>query len=432
MRTFLFTVCLAALATAHGGAQAQAPSNAVALPAANPATQGFSGQRLQRLHQFTEALTKGGGYLGAVTLVARNGRVVDVHAYGWRDLAKTSPMAVDSIFRMYSMTKTVATVAALQLMEEGQLSLDDPVSKFLPEFGQIQVMAGGTADAPQLRAPKRPVTVRHLLTHTAGFATGSAQGNDEAVKRFNRFDLHQSASLEDYAAYVARQPLARDPGERFVYDGVGLEVLARLLEVASGQPFDLLLQKRVLQPLGMADTAFSVLPAKRGRIVDMVTTNAQGQLVLADTRDARQPGEQLNPYPSAAGGLYSTGQDYLRFCQMLLNGGTLDGASILGRKTVALMMQNHLAGVDLPSGQLRDGYGFGLGGYMALDVARYGGLGSVGQFGWSGAGSTYYTVDPQEKLIALLLMQHLPQGLPQDPPKVSLKFYNLVYQALVP
>jgi CubicO group peptidase (beta-lactamase class C family) len=420
---------LVALLLGHTTAQAQRVGGGLLM--ASPDEQGFSPARLQRLDRFAQALTQADGYLGAVTLVARDGRVVAVHAHGWRDLAKTSPMAVDSIFRIYSMTKTIATVVALQLMEEGKLALDDPVGKYLPEFGHLQVMAGGSADAPQLRAPKRPVTIRHLLTHTAGFATGGAQGNDEAVRLFNRFDLHQSASLKDYAAYVARQPLARDPGERFVYDGVGLEVLARLMEVVSGQPLDVVLQQRVLQPLRMKDTSFSVPPEKRQRIADMVTTNARGQLVLASTPDALHPGDMLNPYPSAAGGLYSTAQDYLRFCQMLLNGGTLDGQTILGRKTVALMMQNQLAQVELPPGQLRDGDGFGLGGYVVLDVARHGGLGSVGQFGWSGAGATYYTVDPQEHLVALLLMQHLPQGLPRDPPKVSLKFYNLVYQALV-
>jgi CubicO group peptidase (beta-lactamase class C family) len=402
---------------------------AQALPTATPAAQGFSAERLQRLHAFAWQLTSQDGYLGAVTLVARHGRIVDWKAYGYRDLAHTSPMGRDSIFRMYSMTKTVATVAALMLMEEGRFALDDPVAKYLPEFAELKVFAGGTADAPQVRAPKRTLTIKHLMTHTAGFATGGPKEDEEAAKLFNRFDLHQSASLKDYAAYVARQPLARDPGTRFNYDGVNTEVMARVIEVIAGMPLDVFLQRRILTPLRMVDTAFSVPAAKRARVVDMVSTDADGKLQLA--ANAREPGVALNPYPSAAGGLYSTAQDYLRFAQMLANGGTLDGVTLLGRKTVDLMMQDQLGDAELPAGALRAGQRFGLGGYVVQDVARYGGLGSVGQFGWSGSGSTYYTIDRQEGLVAMLLLQHLPQGLPKDPPKASLRFYNLVYQALV-
>ena len=163
----------------------------------------------------------------------------------------------------------------------------------------------------------------------------------------------------------------------------------------------------------------------------MVTTTADGRLAIAATHDASHPGESLNPYPSGAGGLYSTAGDYLRFCQMLLNGGTLDSVSILGRKTVEMMMMNQLTHLNPPVNGFSMAEGFGLGGYVVLDVARRGRLGSVGQFGWSGAGSTYFTIDRQEKLIAILLMQHLPQELPKDPPKISGRFYDLVYQSLV-
>ena len=377
-----------------------------------------------------QATIESGDYLGAVTLISRNGRIVDWRTYGHRDLAKKMPMTQDSIFRIYSMTKTVTSVAVLMLMEEGKIGLEDPVGNFIPEFTNIKVFSGGTADAPQMRSVKRPITIRHLLTHTGGFATHGAKG-DEAVKLFNRFDLQQSPTLKGYTDYVAHQPLITDPGERFAYDGVSLVVLSRLVEVVSGMTFDAFLQQRILSPLGMNDTGFSVPQAKRGRVVDMVTTTVDGRLAIAATHDASHPGESLNPYPSGAGGLYSTAADYLRFCQMLLNGGTLDGVSILGRKTVELMMMNHLSQLDPPVNEFSMAEGFGLGGYVVLDVARRGRLGSVGQFGWSGAGSTYFTIDRQEKLIAILLMQHLPQGLPKDPPKISVRFYDLVYQSLV-
>jgi len=400
------------------------------LPLSPPSKEGFSVARLERVGAVVQPLVAAGEYLGAVTLISRNGKIVDWRTYGHRDLAKKVPMTRDSIFRIYSMTKTVASVAVLMLLEEGKLTLEDPVEKFIPEFAGLQVFAGGTAEAPQLRPPRRALTIRHLLTHSGGFATSGGK-DDEAAKRFKRFDLHQSPTLKAYTDYVAQQALGADPGERFSYDGVSLEVLSRLVEVVSGMTFDAFLEKHILAPLKMRDTGFSVPTDKRARIADMVTTNIDGKLVIAATHSALHPGEPLNPYPSGAGGLYSTAGDYLRFCQMLLNGGSLDGVSILGRKTVDLMMLNHLGEASIPLGSLREGEGFGLGGYVVVDVARRGRLGSVGQFGWSGAGSTYFTIDRHEKLVAILLMQHLPQGLPKDPPKLSARFYNAVYQSLV-
>ncbi|MCX7176225.1 MAG: serine hydrolase [Proteobacteria bacterium] len=400
------------------------------LPMSAPSKEGFSAARLERLGSFMQSVIAAGDYPGAVTLISRNGRIVDWRIYGYRDLARKIPMTRDSIFRIYSMTKTVTSVAVLMLMEEGKLGLDDPVAKFLPEFADIKVLAGGTAEAPRLRTPQRPITVRHLLTHTAGFATRK-ETDDEAVKVSQRVDPHSLPTLQAYTSHVARQALAVDPGERFNYDGTSTETLSRLVETVAGMPFDAFLRNRILSPLKMDDTDFSVPHEKRDRVVDMVTTTAEGQLARTGTPDAVLPGESLNPYPSGAGGLYSTAGDYWRFCQMLLNGGSLDGVSILGRKTVELMMTSRLAEADLPAGSLGKGEGFGLGGYVVTDIARRDRLGSVGQFGWSGAGSTYFTIDPKEKLVAMLLMQHIRRGLPKDPPKISARFYNLVYQSLV-
>lgn len=376
------------------------------------------------------ATTGSGQYLGAVTLIVRHGMVVDFRAFGHRDLARTEPMQPDSIFRIYSMTKTVTSVAVLMLMEEGKFVLDDPVAKYLPEFATMQVFVGGTADAPQLRPAVRPITIRNLLTHAAGFAVG---GDDaaEAVKLLERANLHQSADLSAYGERLSRLPLAVDPGTRFNYDGVQIVVLSRLVEVLANMPFDRFLQQRIFTPLGMNDTGFSVPAGKRGRMVEMTSTDSDGHLVAAREYDGKRPGEMLNPYYSGAGGLYSTAGDYARFSQMLLNGGRLEGKTLLGRKTVELMMANHLTHLNPPVEEFRAGEGFGLGGYVVLDVARRGRLGSVGQFGWFGAATTYYSIDPQEQLVAILMMQHLPQGLPRDPPKIAPQFYNLVYQSLV-
>ncbi len=425
LTTFLvwsFALCVAGNV---GAAESVSP-----LPSMSATKEGFSDARLQRLQAFMHTAIRSGDYLGAVTLIARNGRIVDWRTYGHRDLSRKRPMTRDSIFRIYSMTKTVTSVAVLILMEEGKFGLDDPIAMHLPEFANTQVLSAGTADAPELRPIRQPLTIRHLLTHTSGIATRDAK-NGEAVKRFNRIDLSTLPTLAAYSEYVASQALARDPGEVFTYDGVQLVVLSRLIEIVSGMPFEEFLRQRIFRPLVMTDTGFSVPARDRARIVDMVTTTSGGQLAITKSNDAIHPGESLNPYPSGAGGLYSTAADYVRFCQMLLNGGNLDGASILGRKTVELMMMNHLTHLDPPVNEFSNAEGFGLGGYVVLDVARRGRLGSVGQFGWSGAGSTYFTIDPREKLIAMLLMQHLPLGLAKDPPKISGKFYNFVYQALV-
>jgi CubicO group peptidase (beta-lactamase class C family) len=342
-------------------------------------------------------------YAGAVMLVARRGRIVQWQALGFRDVARTTPMRPDAIFQIYSMTKPITSAAALVLMEEDRLSLEDPVSRFIPEFARLPAA--------------RPITVRHLLTHTAGLAAGP--------------DLDDSPSLEAYAVSVSQLPLATDPGTRFSYDGVSTEILSRVIEVAAGMPFDKFISTRLLAPLGMVDTGFTVPHDKRDRIVEMSTTDEDGRLVTAGA--AQNPaGDMLKRYPSGAGGLYSTAGDYARFCQMLLNGGDLEGVRILRRKTVELMLANQLTHLSPPVNEFSDAEGFGFGGYVVLDPARRGQPGSIGQFGWSGAAATWFTIDPREELIAILMMQHLPRGLKHDPPRLGRPFYNLVYQALNP
>lgn len=406
-------------------AQSEAP-----LPVASPASQGVSAPGLNRVHELLQEATDAGEYLGAVTLVARNGRIVDWRAFGHRDLARTAPMDRNAIFRIYSMTKTVTSVAALMLMEQGKLALEEPIARFLPEFADMQVFVSGTAETPQARAALRPITILHLLTHTAGFAVG---GEDpaEAVKKLERAALHESPDLKTYCERLSRLPLAADPGTRFNYDGVQIVVLSRLIEVVSGMAFDQFLQQRIFTPLRLEDTGFIVPEQERARIAEMTSTDREGRLVSAPEYVGTHAGDRINRYDSGAGGLYSTAADYARFSQMLLNGGELDGASILSRKTVQLMMSNQLTHLPARMHEFRAGEGFGLGGYVVLDAERRGRAGSVGQFGWFGAASTYYAIDREEQLIAILMLQHLPQGLPRDPPKLGVRFYNQVYQSLL-
>lgn len=378
------------------------------------APQGFSPARLERVTDFVQSAVDQRQYAGAVILIARQGHVVRTQGLGYR---------VDAIFQIYSMTKPITSVAALALLEEGRLTLDDPVSRFIPEFARMQVL-----DSAGSRPAAGPITIKHLLTHTAGFAAGE-KVHGPAVDRLNAARLDESPSLAAFATGLAALPLANDPGLRFSYDGVNTEVLSRVIEVVAGVPFDQFVRDRVLTPLRMTDTGFSLPTDKRARIVEMTSTDEAGHLVKAST-GPNPLGEMRKRYPSGAGGLYSTAADYFRFCQMLLNGGELDGARILGRKTVELMMSNQLTQLSPPVNEFNDGEGFGLGGYVVLDPARRGQLGSVGQFGWSGAAATWFMIDPREQLVAILLMQHLPRGLPHDPPRLGRPFNDLVYQAL--
>ncbi|EIM03333.1 hypothetical protein RHOFW104T7_14385 [Rhodanobacter thiooxydans] len=403
---------------------------ATPLPQVQPEAQGVSSVRLQRLHDFMDKATGDDGYLGGVTLLARNGRLVDWQAYGHRDLARREPMRKDAIFRIYSMSKTVTSVAVMLLVEEGKLGLDDPLSRYLPGFDAPQVLIGGSVDAPKLRPADKPVTLHALLTHTAGYPAGR-KGDELAVRLMERADPHGARDLRGFAERMRRVPLAADPGTRFGYDGASLELLARVVEVVSGQPFESFLQQRIFNPLQMRDTGFRVPEAQRSRVVDLATMGKDGRLRLADTASARHPGEPLNAYASGAGGLYSTAGDYARFAQMLLDGGTLDGHVVLGRKTVELMLRNHLTMLDPPVTQFSDAEGFGLGGYVVLDPARRGQLGSAGQFGWSGAASTSYSIDPHEHLLMILMLQHLPrEDGSKDLPRISRNFHDLVYQTL--
>ncbi len=396
--------------------------------AAAAESQGFSPARLERVTSYVQSAIDQGQYAGAVTLIARGGHIVQLKALGHRDAARQEPMRPDSIFQIYSMTKPIVSVAALLLMEEGKLLLDDPVSRFIPQFATMHVLEGENADSARLRPAARPITVRHLLTHTAGFAAGE-KIKGPAVDRMLTAQLDQSPSLEAVAISVSALPLANDPGTRFSYDGVSTEVLSRVIEVVANMPFDEFLRTRILKPLRMVDTDFTVPRDQRKRIVEMTSSDATGRVVAADAK-LNPAGNMLKRYPSGAGGLYSTAADYARFCQMLLNGGELDGVRILGRKTVELMLANHLTHLSPPVNEFSDAEGFGLGGYVVLDPARRGLLGSVGQFGWSGAAATWFTIDPQEQLIAILMIQHLPRRLPRDPPRLNRPFNNLVYQAL--
>lgn len=377
---------------------------AAQLPPISPKAAGFDPQRLEVIHQTTRRFVDDKLYAGVITLLARDGRLVDFQAHGWRDVERQLPMQRDTICRVYSMSKIVTCVATLILFEEGRFNLDDPVSNYLPEMKDMKVWAGGTADAPQLEPLKRPITIKHLLTHTSGLIYDMS-GESELTKLWRKADLWNAPDLTNFIARLAKLPLKHQPGDAYTY-GVNQDVLGALVERVSGRRFGAFLQTRLFAPLRMNDTAFDVPPEKMSRLAKTYKRAPEGRFTEADPilETWPEPGRGIE---AGGSGLFSTAGDFARFAQMLCNGGSLEGQRILGRKTVELMTANHL--VTLPEKERADrAKGFGFGVEVVTDLGRLSMPASLGQFGWYGAATTYCQVDPKERLVAIALAQHLP------------------------
>lgn len=395
---------------------------------ATPETQGFSSQRLARIGAVMDAYVAAEKLAGVVTLVARRGQVVHFHQCGMAVRETGIPMREDTIFRIYSMTKPITSVAVLMLLEEGRLRLADPIAAYIPAFKDAKVLDTSIDSGVRQVAPARPPTIRDLLTHTAGLSYGF----DDGVHIDQLYQQHvwgpwerepNKVSLDWLVETIGKLPLASQPGVKYRYS-MSTDVLGGIVQIVAGQPFDQFLSERIFQPLGMVDTDFCVPAAKLPRFAATYGPGEQGGLKLVD-------GVETSNYarpalcPSGGGGLVATTGDYLRFAQMLLNQGELDGVRLLGRKTVQLMTANHLPpGVhpfDDPAA------GFGLGVSVLTDLGQSATLGSVGNYGWGGAANTNFWVDPQEELIGLLMLQYMPS----DTYPVVADFRNQVYQALV-
>ena len=397
----------------------------------DPIEVGLSGERLERIDGLVQGYVDDGLLPGAIFAVARKGRMARIGAIG--------SLRSDTIVRIYSMTKPVTVVAVLMLYEEGKFLLSDPVSRYLPEFTAMQVYVGETDDKgrPVTRPATRPITIEDLLTHTAGLSYDDDTA-DGVPKLYAEADLWSVDSLAEFTAKVAVLPLAYEPGTRWHYS-VANDVLGRLVEVVAGQPFDEFLEARILGPLKMNDTAFYVPEAKLDRFASLYRREGNGMRVEENPKESEYRNPE--PVPFGGSGLVSTAADYMRFAQMLLNGGELDGVRLLGRKTVELMMMDHLGpGFESPrlndswvgrtenrSGDMHLGFGYGFGGYVITNVAQNDVPGSVGTYAWGGGASTYFFIDPQEELIALFLTQLQPS----DSYPLRAQFRGLVYQAIV-
>jgi CubicO group peptidase (beta-lactamase class C family) len=379
-------------------------------------TTGLDGERLERIgDHLVERYVRPGEIAGCQVLVARRGRTAYFRCFGLADLERRQPVREDTIWRIYSMTKPITSVALMTLYERGCFQLTDPVHRFLPEWKEVRVCVteGGRS---QLVEPERPVTVRDLLTHTAGLSYGM-EPEHPVDRLYAEAGLRDpSMTLEELSRRLASLPLAFQPGSRWRYS-FATDVCGRLVEVLADRPFGQYLRETIFEPLGMVDTGF-VVPAGAGsRFAANYQRRPEGGLQLLDD-PARSPYLTARPLESGGGGLVSTAPDYLRFCEMLRRGGELEGARVLGPRTVAFMACNHLPGgaplsrIALGAfGETRfPGVGFGLGLAVLLDPVEAGGVGSPGEVFWGGAASTLFWVDPAEDLVVIFMAQLMPSG----------------------
>jgi CubicO group peptidase (beta-lactamase class C family) len=399
------------------------------LEISRPEDVGMSSERLERVTRSMQGYVDRGEVPGVVTLIARRGRVVHLEAVGQRDVENSQPMTTDTIFRIASMTKPIASVALMVLYEEGLLGLRDPISEWLPEFAEPTVLVEPAADeyvgVPYVPVPAaRQITVQHVLTHTAGFANNYRGPQTEAYRAL-REQREPGSTVADYIEQLAKLPLDHHPGDHWRY-GPSTEVVGRLVEVISGQTLDDFLRERILEPLGMPDTHFYLPSEKLDRFAALYEPGDDGTIELTEAPDAssryvREP----HVYFSASGGLVSTAADYFRFHQMMLDGGELDGVRLLGRKTVELMTTNHTGdkGIWLTG----PGHGFGLGYSVVTELGPSGVSGSPGTYAWGGAFCTVFWVDPVEQLIGIMMTQ----VRPYTHLDIRHDFRVLAYQAIV-
>lgn len=396
---------------------------------------GVDRSRLKRLDTFLDELVRSNQLPGYSVYLSRRGVVAHQRLYGLRDLEAGLPIEADTVFRVYSMTKPVTAVAAMMLYEEGAFELTDPLAEFLPAFAEMRLYTGGSADRLVTTRAAAQITLRHLLTHTAGLTYGFHRRDpiDELYRR-GGFDIETPAGMSLAAAcdFWAAQPLLFEPGTDWNYS-VATDVIGRVIEVVSGMSLGDFFRTRIFDPLGMTDTRFGATASSRTRMARLYTPAAGGGLALLDALEGTALSEPAGHF--GGGGLVSTGPDFLRFLAMLRTGRSPAGEWLLSPRTISYMNRNHLPrGADLGdfgrplyADAPMNGIGFGFAGTVTIDPVRAGYLCSAGEFGWGGAASTFFWVDPHEDLSLLFLTQLLPSvALPVRP-----KIHQLVYQSLV-
>ena len=396
------------------------PRAAEDLPMASPESVGMSSERLARVDEYFQRFIDDDQIAGAVALVARHGKVVHHTAVGWKHKEANLPMTTDAIFTLMSMTKPIVSAGLMMLFEEGRFRLDDPIADWIPEYADHMVIE---RDGPSQRrvAEARPVTIRHVLTHTSGLTLSpNNAGLSAADRRHVTNDGEPIATIGERVARAARIPGAFHPGDYWQY-GSSTDYVAVLVEKISGMPIDAFLKERIFEPLGMEDTFYNVPREKVDRVAAVYRGGRDGQLMLTRAPEFREP---TTYFPGVAG-LNGTTADYFRFAQMIASGGELAGVRLLGRMTVDLMISNHTADKDI---YIRGpGYGFGLGFGVLVDPTQSFDALSPGSYGWGGAYGTLYWADPAEDLIGLMFIQLPGHG----PLNIRQRFTNVVTQAVV-
>jgi CubicO group peptidase (beta-lactamase class C family) len=378
-------------------------------------------ERLERIAPVMKQQIDANAFPGAVSLLARDGRIVHLQAHGWLDAAKTKPMQTDSIFRLASMTKPIVTTAAMMLVEQGRMQLNDPITRWLPEFADVKV------ETPQgLVAPTRPVTVQDLMRHTSGLVYSGSTASPQIRDAYRRDNIESSEvdiSPDDMLRALGRIPLAHQPGTFWEY-GVSTDVLGLLIQRVAGKRLDQLLDEMLLQPLGMVDTAFWVPPEKAARLAEAPESDPQKATLLKSYRIDRAPTDR--GYLKGGGGLVGTASDYLKFAQMIANGGRYQGRRYLSAKVVDFMLSDHTVGMGgTTQATTGPGYGFGLGFGIRLEPGMNWVPGSIGDATWSGAWGTTFWVDREEQLVGMLMTQGPSTRVPS-----RMLYRTLVYGAV--
>ena len=385
---------------------------------AKPDVAGMSSDRLAYIDRFLQGQYIDTGKLkGAVVLVARRGETAHLGVLGSMDAERARPMRADTLFRIYSMTKPITSLAFMMLVEQGLVALDDPVSRYIPAWKDLGVYDGGFMETFRTKPPERPMLIVDLLRHTSGLTYGFQQRTnvDAAYRKLGVGEIETKGTLEGMIEALAKLPLEFSPGTAWNYS-VSTDVLGYLIGKISGEPFERFLRTRIFDPLGMADTGFFAPPGEAGRLAACYTLTPKG----VELQDDPTTSPYLSPpsFVSGGGGLVSTAQDYLRFCQMVLNGGELDGRRYVSPKTLQLMGANHLPGGQdiatlsrsLFSEAAYAGLGFGLGFATTIDPAATLIPATKGDLSWGGAASTFFWIDPKEELIAILMTQLIPSS----------------------
>ncbi|MFT6086266.1 MAG: CubicO group peptidase (beta-lactamase class C family) [Glaciecola sp.] len=386
--------------------------------------QGFSEQRLLRINNKMQEYIDEGKLAGIMTLVSRNNQAVHFAAQGMQDIAAGKPMQRDTIFRIYSMSKPITAVAALTLWEQGKFHMNDPIAMYLPELANLKVYVSGNGENMLVEDAKSPVRIIDLFTHTAGFSYGFSGSEVDKIYRASPM-MQGKATRENVLSELAKIPLNHQPGTQWNY-GVNTDVIGFLVEKLTGMKLGEYVKQQILDPLNMQDTGFYVPAEKAHRLSQIYSNNKEGKTAIMETEPL---GDFLTDpeIHNGGGGMVSTMDDYLTFARMLINSGEVNGVRILGRKTVEYMRSNHLPANLLPYRDWAAGEGYGLAMSVTMDTGALKFMGSEGNFGWSGAASTYFRVDPVENVIIIGMAQFIPNGTHRYADDLR----NLTYQALV-